>query len=166
VVNQVGKRLTVQGDPETGAVREVGGTQPAGLMHLAEEHFLGRSVFRPPLFDAALQGPQLTIGKTTRLMALQPREQRPRFQSRVEEQLLLDQGPGIRERIEPRSPGMFHAHLTGQLAEPPILACRLRVDTGLGGCLSFEPTLLIEAVQTLNMPIGDHPKPPCRKGFG
>ena len=160
VVNQVGKRLTVNGDPQAGAVREVGGTQPAGLMHLAEEHFLGRSVLRPPLFDPPLQGPQLTIGETTRIATLQPGEQGLSLQSRVEGQLFLDLGPDVGERIEPGSPGMFHAHLTGQLAELPILACRLRVDTGPGGGLSFEPTLLIEAVQTPNVPIGDHPKPP------
>ena len=56
VVDQVGKRLTVDRDAQAGAVREVGGTQPAGLMHLGEEHFLGRSVQGPPLLEAPLQG--------------------------------------------------------------------------------------------------------------
>lgn len=44
VVDQVCKRLTVDGNAQAGAVREVRGTQPAGLMHLGEEHFLGRAV--------------------------------------------------------------------------------------------------------------------------
>jgi hypothetical protein len=44
---------------------------------------------------------------------------------------------------------MVHAYLTGQPAEPAILACRLVVDAGLGGGLALGPTLLIEAVQTL-----------------
>jgi hypothetical protein len=56
MVDQVRKRLTVDGDAQAAAVREVGGTQPAGLMHLGEEHFLGRSVQGPPLFEAPLQG--------------------------------------------------------------------------------------------------------------
>ncbi len=56
VVDQVGKRLTVDGDAQAGAVREVGGAQAAGLMHLGEEHFLGRSVQGPPLLEAPLQG--------------------------------------------------------------------------------------------------------------
>jgi hypothetical protein len=56
VVDQVCQRLTVDGNAQAGAVREVRGTQPAGLMHLGEEHFLGRSVQSPPLFEAPLQG--------------------------------------------------------------------------------------------------------------
>jgi hypothetical protein len=79
--------------------------------------------------------------------------------------LFLDLEPDAGERVGPRSPSMVHAYLTGQPAEPAILACRLVVDAGLGGGLSFGPTLLIEAVQTLNMPIRDHPKPPCWEGL-
>jgi hypothetical protein len=56
VVDQVCKRLTVDGNAQAGAVREVRGTQPTGLMHLGEEHFLGRSVQSPPLFETPLQG--------------------------------------------------------------------------------------------------------------
>lgn len=55
VIDQVGKRLTVDGDAQAGAVREVGGTQPAGLMYLREKNFLGRSLQGPPLLDATLQ---------------------------------------------------------------------------------------------------------------
>jgi hypothetical protein len=60
---------------------------------------------------------------------------------------------------------MIHAYLTGQPAEPAILARCLVVDAGLGGGLSLGPTLLFEAVQTLDVPIRDHPKPPCWKGL-
>jgi hypothetical protein len=51
---------------------------------------------------------------------------------------------------------MVHVYLTGQPAEPAILARRLVVDAGLGGGLSFGPTLLIEAVQTLDVAVRDH----------
>jgi hypothetical protein len=70
--------------------------------------------------------------------------------------LLLDLGPDAGEGIGPRSPGMVHVYLTGQPAEPAILACRLVVDAGLGGGPSFGPTLLIEAVQTLDVAVRDH----------
>jgi hypothetical protein len=113
VVDQVPKRLTVDGDPQAAAVREVGGTQPAGFMHLGEEHFLGRSLQGSPLFETPLQGAQLTIGEAARMLALQPGEQRQGFQSRVEGQLLLDLGPDAGEGIGPCSPGMVHAYLTG-----------------------------------------------------
>jgi hypothetical protein len=161
VVEQVRQRLTVDDDPQAGAVREVGRTQPTGMMHLGEEHFLGRPRQSPPLFDAPLQGPQLAIGEAAGVLALQPGKQRQGFQARVEGQLLLNFGPDVGEGVGPSSPGMVHAYLTGQPAEPAILASRLVVDAGLGGGLSLGPTLLIEAVQTLYLPIRDHPKPPC-----
>jgi hypothetical protein len=165
VVDQVRKRLTVDGDAQAGAVREVGGAQPAGLMHLGEEHFLGRSVQGPPLFEAPLQGAQLAVGEPARVLALQPGEQRLGFQAGVEGQQVLDLGPDVGEGIGPCSPGMVHAYLTGQPAEPAILAGGLVVDAGLGGGLSLGPTLMIEVVQTLDVPIRDHPKPPCRNGL-
>jgi hypothetical protein len=79
--------------------------------------------------------------------------------------LFLDLGPDGGEGIRSGSPVMSHAYLTGQPAEPAILAGGLVVDAGLGGGLSFGPTLMIEVVQTLDVPIRDHPKPPCRKGL-
>jgi hypothetical protein len=165
VVEQVRQRLTVDGDPQARAVREVGRTQPTGMMHLGEEHFLGRPRQGPPLFDAPLQSPQLTIGEAAGVLALQPGEQCQGFQAGVEDQLLLDLGPDARERVGPCSPDMVHAYLTRQPAEPAILACRLVVDAGFGSGLSFGPTLLIEAVQTLDVAIRDHPKPPCWEGL-
>jgi hypothetical protein len=165
VVEQVRQRLPVDGDPQARAVREVGRTQPTGMMHLGEEHFLGRPRQSPPLFDAPLQSPQLAIGETARVLALQPGEQRQGFQAGVESQLLLDLRPDTGEGVGPRSPGMVHAYLTGQPAEPAILAGGLLIDASLGGGLSLEHPFTIEAPQTLNVPIRDHPKPPCRKGL-
>jgi hypothetical protein len=165
VVEQVRQRLTVNGDPQARAVREVGRTQPTGMMHLGEEHFLGRPRQGPPLFDAPLQGPQLAIGEAARVLPLQPGEQRQGFQAGVEGQLLLDLGPDAGEGVGPRSPGMVHAYLTGQPAEPAILASRLLIDAGFGGGLSPGQQFAIEAVQTLNVPIRDHPKPPYWEGL-
>ena len=79
--------------------------------------------------------------------------------------MLLDLGPDAGEGVGPSSPGMVQAYLAGQPAEPAILACRLVVDASLGGGLALGPTLLIEAVQTLYVPIRDQPKPPCWEGL-
>jgi hypothetical protein len=54
VVDQVRKRLAVDGHLQTGRVREVGGAQVAGLVDLAEEDLLGRPVQGPPLLDVPL----------------------------------------------------------------------------------------------------------------
>ncbi len=56
VVDQVRERLAVDGHLQAAGVREVGGAQVAGLVDLAEEHFLGRPVQGAPLLDVALQG--------------------------------------------------------------------------------------------------------------
>jgi hypothetical protein len=86
VVDQVRQRLAVDGHLQAGGVREVGGTQLAGLMDLAEEHLLGRSVQGPPLLDVPLQGAQLPLGKATRVLTLEPVEHGLGLQARVEGQ--------------------------------------------------------------------------------
>lgn len=144
---------------------EVGSAESARFVNLGEEHFLGWPLHGPPLLDPSLQGPQLAVGETPRILRLQPGKHGLGQQTRVERQLLLDARPDRGERVRARSPGMLHAHLAGQPAEPPILACRLRVDTGLGRGLSSRPALMVEAAQALDVQIGDHPKPPCRKGL-
>jgi hypothetical protein len=60
---------------------------------------------------------------------------------------------------------MLHASLTGQPAEPAVRASGLVVDAGFGGGLTFGQTLLIQASQPTDVQIGNHPKPPCGKGF-
>jgi hypothetical protein len=107
----------------------------------------------------------LSLGKAARIQALQPVKQRLGLQAGVEEQLFLDLRPDIGEGIGACLPSMLHAYLTGQLAEPAVLAGGLVVDAGLGGGLTFGQTLLIQATQTTDMQIGYHPKPPCGKGF-
>jgi hypothetical protein len=167
VVDQVRKRLTVAGDAQAGAVPEVGGAQPARLVHLGEEYLLGRSVFGPPALEAPLQRSDLAIGEPARVLPLQPGESGLPFPTRVERQLLLDLGPDVGERIGPCSSGMPHTHLAGQPAEPAILACRLVVDAGLGGGLCLGQTLLVEAAQTADVPIRDHRRNlRAGKGFG
>jgi hypothetical protein len=64
--------LTLNGDAQILHVREVGGAQPAGLVHLAEEHLLGRAFQRTPAPHPALQSPQQRVGILTRITLLQP----------------------------------------------------------------------------------------------
>ena len=49
------ERLTRDGNAERACVGEVGQTQTAGLVLLAEDHVLFRAVERPPGIDAPLQ---------------------------------------------------------------------------------------------------------------
>jgi hypothetical protein len=156
----VGERRLGDGDPQVGGVREIGGAEPAGLVDLAEEHLLGRPVLGPPLLEPPLQRPQLAVREAPGVLPLQPAEQSLGFQARVEHQLFLQERPNVGEGVGPGSPGMVHAHLAGQLAEPPILACRLVVHAGFGGRLAPRPALQVEAAQSPDLLIGDHPKPP------
>jgi hypothetical protein len=165
VVDQVRKRHAANGDAQLGAMREVGSTEPARFVDLGEKHFLGRPLHGPPLLDAPLQRPHLAVGEASGILCLQPGKQCLGQQTRVERQLFLDPRPHLREGVRACSPVMFHTHLAGQLAKPPILACRLLVDAGLGSRLPLGPAVMVEAAQTLDVQIGNHPKPPCNKGL-
>jgi hypothetical protein len=55
VIEPVTERLTRDGNAERACVGEVGQTQTAGLVLLAEDHVLFRAVERPPGIDAPLQ---------------------------------------------------------------------------------------------------------------
>jgi hypothetical protein len=137
VVDQVRERLAVDGHLQAADVREIGGAQVAGLVDLAEEHLLGRPVQGAPLLDVPLQGAQLPVGEAAGLLALEPVQHGLGLQAGVESQLLLDARPDVRERVGSRPPGMLHAHLAGQPAEPAVLARGLVVDAGLGRGLAL-----------------------------
>jgi hypothetical protein len=137
VVDQVRERLATDRDLQAGAVREVGRAQPARLMDLGEEDFLGRAVQSPPLLDTPLQGSQLLVGEAAGIFALQPGEQSFGFQAVVERQLLLDLVPDLGKGIGFGSPGMIHMHLAGQLTESPVLAGGLPIHVGFGSRLTF-----------------------------
>jgi hypothetical protein len=166
VVDQMREWLAADGDRQARGVREVRGTQPARFVGLGEEDLLGRPVQGTPLFDVPLQGAELPIGEAAGIGPLQPVEHGLGLQAGVEGQLLFDPRPDLGERVGTGSPGMLHAYLAGQLAEPPIFACGLVVDAGLGGGLAFGQSLLVEAAKAANLQVGNHPKPPCGKGFG
>jgi len=72
VVQQVRKRLPVHGHAQALHVREVRRAQPARLMHLAEEHFLGRPMLSPPLPHAPFHRPPLPPPVLAGTFPLQP----------------------------------------------------------------------------------------------
>ncbi len=141
-------------------MREVRGAEPARFVDLSEEDLLGRPVQGAPLLDVPLQGAELAIGEAAGIGALQPGEHGLGLQAGIEGQLLFDLRPDIGERVGAGSPGMGHAHLAGQLAEPAILACGLGVDAGLGRRLFSRPAELVEATEAVHLLVGDNPKPP------
>jgi hypothetical protein len=165
VVDQVGERHAPDRDLQARDVGKVRGTQPTRFVDLSEKDLLGRPMQGTPLLDVPLQGAELSVGEATRIGALQPVEHGFGLQAGVKRQLLLDPWPDLGERVGAGSPAMLHAHLTGQLAEPAVRACGLVVDAGFGGGLTLGQTLLIQASQPTDMQIGNHPKPPCRKGL-
>jgi hypothetical protein len=83
VVDQVREGGALQGDTQFGAVGEVGGGQPSGVVDLGKEDFLGRPVLGPPLLDPPLQGPQLAVGEASGVLPLQGLEEGLGLQARV-----------------------------------------------------------------------------------
>jgi len=134
VVDQVVERLAADGHAQVGGVREVAGAQSARVVHLREEHFLGRAMQGPPALDVPLQGAQLAVGEASGEAALQVVEQGLGLQAGIETQLLFELRPDLGEGIGPRAIITLHAsHLAGQPSEAAVLACGLGVESGLGG---------------------------------
>ena len=165
VVEQVRERMAGQGDTQVIAVSEVGGGQPPGVMDLGEEDLLGRSLFGPPPLDPTLERPHLTIGEAARILPLQSLKEGLGFQAWVESQLFFQLRPDLDERIRPCSPGVLHAYLTWQLAQPPVLACGLLIHAGPGRRLTLGPVETVQSEKASNVLISDrHREPPYKGG--
>jgi hypothetical protein len=162
VVNQVIETLPSDGDVQLVHGREVGSAQPSRFVDLREEDFLGRAKARAPTPNVPLQRPQLVVGKLPRMTPLQLLENRLGLKTGVGLQQFADRRPDLRKGIRPRLPGVRHGHFTGPLAEPPILACRLRVHV----CPPRRPrqrhAVRQQTEQLLHLFVRDHARnPPC-----
>ncbi len=93
----------------------------------------------------------MPVGEAAGVLALQPVEHGLGLQAGVEGQLLLDARPDLGERVGSRPPGMRHAHLAGQPAEPAVLARGLVVEAGLGGGLGLGQSLVVQAAETADL---------------
>jgi hypothetical protein len=82
VIHQVLQTLALNGHVEIVHGREVRRAQPARLMHLGEEHFLGWSRQGTPPTHAPLQGSQQLVAVLPRMAFLQPGQQRQSLQAR------------------------------------------------------------------------------------
>jgi len=162
VVQQMVERHALDGYPQAAAVREVAGTQTSWMMHLAEEHLLGRAIKRPPLLDPALQGAELAIGKLAGEATLQVGEQGLGLQTGLKLKHDLQLRPDLGEGIGFGTPVSVHEpDLAGQPAQLAVLACGLGVDAGPSRCLLLVDALPIEAAELADVQIGDHQEPPC-----
>ncbi len=156
VVDQVGEGDAIDGHAQVGAVGEVTGGQPSGVVDLSEEDFPGRAVLGPPLLDAPLQSPQLTVGEVSRVPPLQGLEEGFGLQAGVYRELLFNPGPDHLEGVLACPPGVLHAYLAGQSVQPLVLACRLAVHTGLGSSQRQRHTLVQRLAQAQNLLVRDH----------
>ena len=113
VVQQVVERLALDRHAQFVHVREIRGRQPARLMHLAKEHFLGRSLQGAPTPHLPLQRPQLPVGKPARVAALEVGEQGLGLQPRLLLQQRCHFRPDLGERIDTRRPVMGPGDFAG-----------------------------------------------------
>lgn len=75
VVDHVLERLPRDRDAQRGHVREIGRGEVGGLMHLAEDRELGRSVAGPPLPDPPLEGASVGIEELAGVLLAEPVEE-------------------------------------------------------------------------------------------
>lgn len=83
VIQQMGESFPGNENAHIRQMREVAFARFAGPMLLREVHFLCRPFRRPPVFYFPLQGPELTICESLRMLALQRRENRLGLQARI-----------------------------------------------------------------------------------
>jgi hypothetical protein len=163
VVDQVSERSTVDRYAQVGAVGEVAGSQPAGMMHLGEEDLLGGAFLGSPLLDPPLQGPQLTIGEAAGEAPLQVGQESLRLQSGVDLEQRLQFGPDLDEGVRVSPPVPVHGFdLAGEQARPTVLACGLGIHAGSCCRHLFGNPIPIQATELPHLLIGDHREPPCQ----
>lgn len=102
VVQQMIKRLAVDGDPQAIHAGEIGGGQVSRMMDLGKHHRPARTMLAAPLTNPPLEGSPLRIGIPTGILILQPLEHRDRSQSWFAFPPCFDLGPHVGERVLPR----------------------------------------------------------------
>jgi hypothetical protein len=161
VVDHVPERLPLDGHAQVVHVREIRRRQPARLMHLREEHFLGRPRRGPPAPHLPLQRPHLPVGEPARVTPLQLPEDRLGLQTRLLSQQDANLRPDLGERIDPGRPVVRPGQRAGQLLPPPILACRLVVHVRPRRRHAQPLAGRQQPPQLPYLFVRDHRKPPC-----
>jgi hypothetical protein len=160
VIDHVVEGFAEDGDAELGHAGEVALGEPPRLVGLGEEDLLGRPFEGTPLFDPALQGPELDIGETTREASLQVVEEGLGLEPRVEPEQFEEFGPDVLEWVLPGPPGVRDSSLTGERVGVAVLACRLLVDFGPVGGIGQCGFGLEQLPQPPELTIGEHPFTP------
>jgi hypothetical protein len=135
VVQQVRKRLPLNGDVQVVHVREVRGPQPARFMHLTEIHFLGRPVFGLPPPRPSFHRSPLLLPVLAGVFTLKHLDQRFRLQRWLPLQQLFQTRPHLHERIGTRTPGVRCTALAGQLATVAVFPASLTIHACFHRCL-------------------------------
>jgi hypothetical protein len=135
VVQQVRKRLPRDGHVQFVHVREVRRAEPAGLMHLAEKHFLGRPVLGFPLPHPPFHRSPLPLPVAAGVLTLEPLDQSLGLQGWLALQQLLQSRPDGGQWIRPRAPRMRRGCFAGQLTQLAILAGAFAIHVCLHRCL-------------------------------
>jgi hypothetical protein len=126
VVDQVIERLPVDRDAEGIHVREIGGGEVAGVMHLPEDSEFARSVAGPPLPDAAFKRAAVGIEELARVLLTEPVKECLGQQLRFGLEFHFDLAPHCRKRVDPCTIGAWSllAH-AGQSRMLAVMAGRL-----------------------------------------
>jgi hypothetical protein len=113
VIDHVVERLPLDGHAQAAHAREIRRRQPARLVYLGEEHFLGWPTQCPPAPDLPLQGPQLAVSELPGIPALQLAENRFSLQSGLLFQHRTHLRPDHGERVGPGSPVVWPSRFAG-----------------------------------------------------
>jgi hypothetical protein len=131
VIQQVWERLPLDSHTQTLHVREIGCSQAARLVDLAEEHFFGRPVLGFPTSHPPFQRPPLRLPILAGVFSLQPVQQGFGLERGLALQECFQPRPDVAERIDTGAPGVGGARLTGQLAPVAVFACGLAIHACL-----------------------------------
>lgn len=165
VVNQMVEALLLDRHVELVHRREVRRAEPAGFMHLREEHFLGRPPESAPTLQVPLQRPQLAVQEAARIAPPQLAEDRLRLQSGIAVEQFENLVPNRLEGIASRRPVVWLGDFAGQFTQIAVFACRLLIHVGEPRCPNDRSVIQKETKQIANLLVGDHRKPPCAKSL-
>jgi hypothetical protein len=132
MIDQMRKRLPLDGHAEARHVREVRRAQATRFVPLAEEHFLGWSVLGTPLPHTPFQRPPRPLPVLPRVLALQPLHQRLGLQPRFPLQQFFQTRPHLRQRVRPRSPRVW---LWLRARPVAILPCGFAIHARFHRCI-------------------------------
>ncbi len=163
MVDQMVEALPLDGDAEVVHGREVGGAQPARLVNLSEEDFLGRAAERPPAADVPLQRPQLAVAEALGITPVQFLEDGLGLETGIGFEQLADGGPNLVEGVGPGSPAVGQGGFAGPFAELAVLASGFLIHVCPPGRLGQRTAVSQQAEQLLDLLVRDHRNPPCAK---